>query len=28
VKLSLNEPLKPDQFQLEAPAGATVTELK
>jgi outer membrane lipoprotein-sorting protein len=28
VKLTLNEPLKPDQFQLEAPAGATVTELK
>jgi outer membrane lipoprotein-sorting protein len=28
VKLTLNEPLKPEQFQLEMPLGATVTELK
>ncbi len=28
VKLVLNEPLKPEQFQLEVPPGATVTELK
>ena len=28
VKLTLNEPLKPEQFQLEVPPGATVTELK
>ena len=28
VKLTLNEPLKPEQFQLEIPPGATVTELK
>jgi outer membrane lipoprotein-sorting protein len=28
VKLTLNEPLKAEQFQLETPAGATVTELK
>jgi outer membrane lipoprotein-sorting protein len=28
VKLTLNEPLTPDKFQLEAPAGATITELK
>ncbi len=28
VKLTLNEPLKPDQFQLEAPTGVIVTELK
>jgi outer membrane lipoprotein-sorting protein len=28
VKLTLNEPLKPEQFELEAPAGATVTVLK
>jgi len=28
IKLTLNEPLKPEQFQLEMPAGATVTVLK
>jgi len=28
VKLVLNEPLKPEQFQLEMPLGATLTELK
>jgi hypothetical protein len=28
IKLTLNEPLKPEQFQLEMPPGATVTELK
>jgi outer membrane lipoprotein-sorting protein len=28
VKLTLNEPLKPEQFQLDVPPGATVTELK
>jgi hypothetical protein len=28
VKLTLNEPLKPEQFQLDIPPGATVTELK
>lgn len=28
VKLTLNEPLKAEQFQLDAPAGATITELK
>jgi outer membrane lipoprotein-sorting protein len=28
VKLTLNEPLKPEQFQLEPPVGATITELK
>ena len=28
IKLTLNEPLKPEQFQLDTPAGATVTELK
>jgi outer membrane lipoprotein-sorting protein len=28
IKLTLNEPLKPEQFQLEMPTGATVTELK
>ena len=28
IKLTLNEPLKPEQFQLEVPPGATVTELK
>jgi hypothetical protein len=28
VKLTLNEPLKPEQFQLEVPPGVTVTELK
>ena len=28
VKLTLNEPLKPEQFQLEVPPDATVTELK
>jgi outer membrane lipoprotein-sorting protein len=28
VKLTLNEALTPDKFQLEAPAGATITELK
>jgi outer membrane lipoprotein-sorting protein len=28
VKLTLNEPLKPEQFQLEAPAGSITTELK
>jgi outer membrane lipoprotein-sorting protein len=28
IKLTLNEPLKPEQFQLEVPPGATVTVLK
>jgi outer membrane lipoprotein-sorting protein len=28
VKLTLNEPLKPEQFQLDVPPGATATELK
>jgi outer membrane lipoprotein-sorting protein len=28
VKLTLNAPLKPEQFQMEIPPGATVTELK
>jgi len=28
IKLTLNEPLKPEQFQLEMPPGATATELK
>jgi outer membrane lipoprotein-sorting protein len=28
VKLTLNEPLKPEQFQLEMPAGAMLTEMK
>ena len=28
VKLTLNAPLKPEQFQMEVPPGATVTELK
>jgi outer membrane lipoprotein-sorting protein len=28
IKLTLNEPLKTEQFQLEVPEGATVTELK
>ena len=28
IKLTLNEPLKPEQFQLEIPPGATVTVLK
>jgi outer membrane lipoprotein-sorting protein len=28
VKLTLNEPLKAEQFQLEVPPGATVSELK
>jgi outer membrane lipoprotein-sorting protein len=28
IKLTLNEPLKPEQFQLEMPPGATVTQLK
>jgi outer membrane lipoprotein-sorting protein len=28
IKLTLNETLKPEQFQLEVPPGATVTELK
>jgi outer membrane lipoprotein-sorting protein len=28
VKLSLNAPLKPEQFQMEIPPGAKVTELK
>jgi outer membrane lipoprotein-sorting protein len=28
VKLTVNAPLKPEQFQLEIPAGTTVTELK
>ena len=28
VKLTLNEPLKPEQFQLNIPPGVTVTELK
>jgi len=28
VKLALNVPLKPEQFQMEIPPGATVTELK
>lgn len=28
VKVTLNEPLKPEQFQLDVPPGATVTELK
>ena len=28
VRLTLNEPLKPEQFQLEMPPGATVTQLK
>ncbi len=28
VKLALNEPLKAEQFQMEVPPGATVTELK
>jgi hypothetical protein len=28
IKLILNEPLQPEQFQLEIPAGATVTDLK
>jgi outer membrane lipoprotein-sorting protein len=28
IKLTLNEPLKPEQFQLEMPLGATVTQLK
>lgn len=28
VKLTLNQPLKADQFQLEAPPGAIITELK
>ncbi len=28
IKLTLNEPLKPEQFQMEVPPGATVTELK
>ena len=27
VKLTLNEPIKPEQFQLELPAGVSVTEL-
>ncbi len=28
IKMTLNEPLKPEQFQLGVPPGATVTELK
>jgi outer membrane lipoprotein-sorting protein len=28
IKLTLNAPLKPEQFQMEIPPGATVTELK
>jgi outer membrane lipoprotein-sorting protein len=28
VKLTLNDPLKPEQFLLEAPPGATITELR
>jgi outer membrane lipoprotein-sorting protein len=28
IKLTLNEPLKPEQFQLEMPPGATLTELQ
>jgi outer membrane lipoprotein-sorting protein len=28
IKLTVNEPLKAEQFQLEVPEGATVTELK
>ena len=28
IKLTLNEPLKAEQFQLDVPPGATVTELK
>lgn len=28
IKLTLNEPLKPEQFQLEMPPGATITALK
>ncbi len=28
IKLTLNEPLKPEQFQIELPPGATITELK
>ena len=28
VKLTLNQPLKADQFQMEAPPGAVITELK
>jgi outer membrane lipoprotein-sorting protein len=28
IKLTLNTPLKPEQFQMEVPPGATVTELK
>ena len=28
VKLALNVTLKPEQFQMEIPPGATVTELK
>jgi len=28
IKLVLNEPLKPEQFQLEVPPGAVITELK
>lgn len=28
IKLALNEPLKPEQFHLEMPLGATATELK
>jgi outer membrane lipoprotein-sorting protein len=28
VKLTLNQPLKAEQFQLETPPGATITELK
>jgi outer membrane lipoprotein-sorting protein len=28
IKLTLNEPLKPEQFQLDAPPGVTVMELK
>jgi hypothetical protein len=28
IKLTLNEPLKPEQFQLEMPPGATITTLK
>jgi outer membrane lipoprotein-sorting protein len=28
IKLTLNEPLQPEQFQLEIPSGTTVTDLK
>ena len=28
IKLTLNEPLKAEQFQLEMPPGAIITELK